>query len=261
MSNTSAPTALSTQTVITDIHQHICTITFNRPEKKNAFNREGWFALRDAIVESRDNDAVSVVVITGAGNDFSSGVDLSDLTGNPDEKPPFEVMMDELMLLDKPLLAAAKGVAIGFGATALFHCDVVYVGESLRMRLPFVNLGLVPEAGCSYTLPRNIGYQQAAELLFTAEWINAEKAIETGIARRIFSDETLLSSTLEKAAEMAQWPRNALRETKRTLMKTHTAAINTARIDEMAGMMKQVGSPENIEAITAFFEKRTPQFT
>ncbi|MBK8288411.1 MAG: enoyl-CoA hydratase/isomerase family protein [Cellvibrionales bacterium] len=118
--------------ILTDIHQRICTISFNRPEKKNAFNRSGWFALRDAVVEARNNDAVSVVVITGAGKDFSSGVDLSDLTGEPGEKPPFEVMMDEMMLLDKPLLAAkAKGVAIGLSkATALFHCDVVYVGES-----------------------------------------------------------------------------------------------------------------------------------
>jgi enoyl-CoA hydratase/carnithine racemase len=246
--------------ILIDIHQRIATITFNRPEKKNAFNRDAWFALRDAIVEARDNDSASVVVITGAGKDFSSGVDLSDLNGDPNEKPPFEVMMDELMLLDKPLLAAAKGVAIGFGATALFHCDVVYVGESLRMRLPFVNLGLVPEAGCSYTLPRNIGYQQAAELLFTAEWINAERAVETGIARRAFSDDKLLPKTLEKAAEMAQWPRNALRETKRTLMQAHSTAINQARELEMAGMMRQVGSAENIEAVTAFFEKRAPRF-
>lgn len=252
--------SLSTDSVITDIHQRIATITFNRPERKNAFNNAAWLALRDALLTVRENDKVSVVIFTGAGKDFSSGVDLSDLTGNPDEKPPFEQMMDELVQLDKPLLAAAKGAAIGFGATALFHCDVVYVGESLRMRLPFVNLGLVPEAGCSYTLPRNIGYQQAAELLFTAEWINAQRAIETGIARRVFSDDDLLPKTLEKAAEMAQWPRNALRETKRTLMQAHSAAINTARELEMAGMMRQVGSPENIEAVTAFLEKRTPVF-
>ncbi len=246
--------------ILIDIHERVCTITFNRPEKKNAFNKDAWLALRDAIAEAHNSDAVSVVVITGAGKDFSSGVDLSDLTGEPGEKPPFEFMMDEFLKLDKPLLAAAKGAAIGFGATALFHCDIVYVGESLKMRLPFVNLGLVPEAGCSYTLPRNIGYQQAAELLFTAEWINAEKAVETGIARRAFSDAELLPKTLEKAAEIAQWPRNALRETKRTLMATHSVAIEQAREREMAGMMRQVGSAENIEAITAFFEKRAPRF-
>lgn len=246
--------------ILTDIHQRIATITFNRPEKKNAFNRAAWFALRDAISAVRDNDAVSVVVLTGAGKDFSSGVDLSDLTGEPGEKPPFEQMMDELMQLDKPLLAAAKGAAIGFGATALFHCDVVYVGESLKMRLPFVNLGLVPEAGCSYTLPRNIGYQQAAELLFTAEWIDAAKAVETGIARRCFSDDELLARTQEKATEMAQWPRNSLRETKRLLMQAHSDTIQRIRELELAAMMRQVGSPENVEAVTAFLEKRAPRF-
>lgn len=246
--------------ILTDIHQRVATITFNHPEKKNAFNREAWLALREAVIAVRDNNDVSVVVLTGAGKDFSSGVDLSDLTGEPNEKPPFEQMMDELVSLDKPLLAAAKGAAIGFGATALFHCDVVYVGASLKMRLPFVNLGLVPEAGCSYTLPRNIGYQQAAELLFTAEWINAEKAVETGIARAAFADDELLDKTLAKAAEMAQWPRNSLRETKRLLIQAHATAINTSRELELAAMMRQVGSPENIEAVTAFLEKRAPRF-
>ncbi len=252
--------SLSTDSVITDIHQRIATITFNRPERKNAFNNAAWLALRDALLTVRENDKVSVVIFTGAGKDFSSGVDLSDLTGNPDEKPPFEQMMDELVQLDKPLLAAAKGAAIGFGATALFHCDVVYVGESLKMRLPFVNLGLVPEAACSYTLPRNIGYQPAAELLFTAEWINADLALETGIARRVFSDSELLQKTQEKAAEMAQWPCNSLRETKRLMMQAHSQHIQQTRDLELAAMMRQVGTPENIEAVTAFFEKRAPRF-
>ena len=250
----------STDFVITDIHQRIATITFNRPERKNAFHRAAWLALRDALIAVRENDAVSVVVLAGAGKDFSSGVDLSDLTGEPNEKPPFEQMMDELVKLDKPLLAAAKGAAIGFGATALLHCDVVYVGESLKLRFPFVNLDLVPEAACSYTLARNLGYQQAAELLFTAEWINAERALHVGIARAIFPDDILLAKTQEKAAEMAQWPRNSLRETKRLMMQAHSTAIQQTRELELAAMMRQVGTPENIEAITAFLEKRAPRF-
>ncbi len=249
-----------TSYVLTDIHQRICTITFNRPERKNAFNRGAWLALRDTLKAAREDDKVSVVVFTGAGKDFSSGVDLSDLTGEPNEKPPFEQMMDELVLLDKPLLAAAKGAAIGFGATALLHCDVVYVGESLKLRFPFVNLGLVPEAASSYTLARNIGYQQAAELLFTAEWVNAEKALQIGIARAVFADDELLAKIQEKAAEMAQWPRNSLRETKRLLMHAHQNNIQKMRELELAAMMRQVGTPENIEAVTAFFEKRAPRF-
>ncbi|MEZ5539611.1 MAG: enoyl-CoA hydratase-related protein [Pseudomonadales bacterium] len=250
----------NSQYIISDIHQRVCTISFNRPEKKNAFHRDAWLLLRDTINEVKNNDAVSAIVFTGAGKDFSSGVDLSDLTGAPDEQPPFEQMMDALMQLDKPLLAAAKGAAIGFGATVLMHCDVVYVGESLKLRFPFVNLGLVPEAACSYTLARNIGYQQAAELLFTAEWVNAEKAVQTGIARAAFADDVLLAKTQEKAAEIAQWPRDSLRETKRLLMHAHQAHIQKTRELELAAMMRLVGTPNNIEAITAFLEKRAPRF-
>lgn len=243
-----------------DIHQRVATITFNRPEKKNAFNREAWLALRDTLIDVNHNDKAVAIVLTGAGNNFSSGVDLSDLSGEPGERPPFELMMDELVKLDKPLLAAATGAAIGFGATALFHCDVVYVGESLKMRLPFANLGLVPEAASSYTLARNIGYQQAAELLFTAEWINADKAVATGIARAKFADDDVLNHAQSKAAEMAKWPLSSLRETKRLLQQPHREAIETIRQLELEAMMRLVGSPENVEAVTAFLEKRDPVF-
>lgn len=247
-------------TIKLDIHQRVATVTFNRPEKKNAFNREAWLALRDAIVEINHNDKAVAIVLTGAGNNFSSGVDLSDLSGEPGERPPFELMMDELVKIEKPLLAAATGAAVGFGATALFHCDVVYVGETLKMRLPFVNLGLVPEAASSYTLPRNIGYQQAAELLFTAEWINADKAVATGISRAKFADSDVLHQAQQKAAEMAKWPLNSLKETKRLLQQAHQHAIASTRELELAAMMRLVGSPENVEAVTAFLEKRDPVF-
>ena len=242
------------------LESRILHIRFNRPEKKNAFNRAGWLALRDALVRAREDDDVSVVVLSGAGKDFSAGVDLTDFAGNPGEKPPFEQMMDELCKLDKPLLAAAKGVAIGFGATALFHCDVVYVGESLRMRLPFVNLALVPEAASSYLLQAMIGSRRAAELFYTAEWIDAARALDTGIATRVLADDELLTTTLEKAAEIAQWPMRSLRATKRCLMEAHRAGIAAARKAEMDGMVQQAGSPENVEAIMAFIEKRKPNW-
>ena len=242
------------------LESRILHIRFNRPEKKNAFNRAGWLGLRDALVRAREDDDVSVVVLSGAGKDFSAGVDLTDFAGNPGEKPPFEQMMDELCKLDKPLLAAAKGVAIGFGATALFHCDVVYVGESLRMRLPFVNLALVPEAASSYLLQAMIGSRRAAELFYTAEWIDAARALDTGIATRVLADDELLTTTLEKAAEIAQWPMRSLRATKRCLMAAHRAGIAAARKAEMDGMVQQAGSPENVEAIMAFIEKRKPNW-
>jgi len=247
--------------ILTSLDQEgVLTITMNRPEKKNAFNKAQWLALRDALTEARVNDDVTVVVLTGAGNDFSAGVDLTDLSGEPGEPQPFDLLFDALLALDKPMLAAVKGVAVGFGATVLFHCDVVYVGKSLRLSFPFARLGLVTEAASSYMMQACLGPQKAAELLFTSEWIDAERALETGIAVRVYPDEDLLTKTQEKAREIAQWPLSALREIKQCLRLRHQDAIRAAKAAEDEGMARLVGSPENIEAITAFMEKRKPDF-
>jgi len=248
-----------------EIEAGVLRLTLNRPEKKNAFNTAQWLALGDALREARTDPDVGVVVLTGAGKDFSAGQDLTEMLGGPGteggaEEHPFTRAMKELYSFDKPLLAAARGVGVGFGATCLFHCDVVYVGESVRLRLPFVSLGLVPEAASSYTLQTIIGYQRAAELFFTAEWIDAQRAVESGIAARVFPDDELLDATLEKAREIARWPAGSLQATKRTLRAPHLEAIWAAEKAEQAGMRAQVGSPENIEAISAFVEKREPNF-
>ena len=173
----------------------------NRPEKKNAFNTAQWVALAEALREARKDSSVGVVVITGAGKDFSAGQDLTEMLGGPGgeggvEEHPFSQAMKELYGFDKPLLAAAKGVGVGFGATCLFHCDLVYVGESGRLRLPFVSLGLVPEAASSYMLQTVIGYPRAAELFLTADRIDAPRAVESGIAARAFPDDELLALSL-----------------------------------------------------------------
>jgi enoyl-CoA hydratase/carnithine racemase len=128
------------------------------------------------------------------------------------------------------------------------------------MRLPFANLGLVPEFASSYTLQANIGAQRAAELFYTAMWIDAGKALSSGIAAAVLPDAELFDHALAKAREIAQWPVNSLREIKRSLRLHHLPAIDKAFKAEQAGMLRQVGSPENIEAITAFMEKRPPNF-
>jgi len=126
--------------------------------------------------------------------------------------------------------------------------------------LPFANLGLVPEIASSYTLPSAIGRQRAAELFFTAEWIEADRAVETGMAARAFDDAVVLEETLRKAREIAQWPVRSLQEIKRTLMVAHREPIRRALEAENAAMARLAGSPENIEAVTAFIEKRDPDF-
>ncbi len=236
-------------------------LTLNRPDKKNAFSNEQWSAFTDAMLAAQEDDSVKVVLLSGTGGNFSSGQDLSAfMDATADEEHPFARCARTVCAFDKPLIAAVEGIAVGGGATLAMHADVVYVADTLRMRLPFVSLGLVPEFASSYTLQASIGARRAAELFYTAEWINAERALETGIATARFPVEELLPHALDKAREIAQWPVNALRETKRCLKVAHEAGLQAALAAEEAGMEKQAGSAENIEAITAFIEKRPPKF-
>jgi enoyl-CoA hydratase/carnithine racemase len=248
-----------------DYDDGVLLVTLNRPQKKNAFDDPQWDGLRDTLNRARGDASVAVVVLTGAGNDFSAGQDLAAFGGAEEARADghpngFHGCVDAVFAFDKPLLAAVKGVAVGGGATLAIACDIVYVGESLRLRLPFVSLGLVPEFASSYTLQAAIGRQRAAELFYTAEWVGAERALQVGLAARAFPDEELLPATLAKAKEIAQWPVTALQATKRSLKVAHGAGIQAARAAEDVGMALQAGSPENREAITAFLQKREPDF-
>jgi enoyl-CoA hydratase/carnithine racemase len=250
-----------TNTILTDNRDGVLVVTLNRPEKKNAINNEMWIGLRETFKAAAEDDTVVCVLLCGAGEHFCSGVDLGSFSeGAPGEEHPFESAARAVVEFDKPIVAAAQGVAVGGGATVLFHADIVYVAESLRMRLPFANLGLVPEWGSSYMLQANIGAQRAAELFYTAQWIDADKAHNCGIAADVLPDANLYEHAMAKAAEIAQWPINSLREIKRTLRMHHLDSIDAAINAEQAAMMRQAGSPENIEAITAFIEKRAPNF-
>lgn len=242
----------------------VLLLTLNRPERKNAFDEALWDAATTALREARADHEIAAVVVTGAGADFSAGVDLASFGQAPprsDGHPTgYHAFMAELVEFDKPLLAAARGVGVGIGCTLLLHCDVVYVGASVRLRLPFVALGLVPEAASSFLLGQVVGARQAAELLLTAEWLDAARAVEVGIATQAFADAELLPATLAKARAIAAHPVGALQATKRTLLAARREAVRAALAAEDEGMRRQVGSAENVEAITAFLEKRKPDF-
>lgn len=248
-------------TILTENIDGVFVVTFNRPHKKNAINTEMWVALRE-IFKAADNDAsVVCLLLTGAGDDFCAGVDLSSFGESFEgEEHPFEAAARAVAAFGKPVVAAVKGIAVGGGATILFHADMVYVGEGLRMRLPFANLGLVPEWASSYMLQANIGAQRAAELFYTAQWIDADKALSCGIAAAVLPDGSVYDHALAKAAEIAQWPVNSLREIKACLRLHHKASVDAAFEFEKAAMDRQAGSPENMEAITAFMEKRPANF-
>jgi enoyl-CoA hydratase/carnithine racemase len=243
----------------------VLLLTLNRPEKKNAFDDRQWDAAGDALTEAREDGRVACVVITGAGGDFSAGVDLTSFGGAGTERSDgfasgYDKFMADLIAFDKPLLAAATGVGVGIGCTLLFHCDVVYVGESVRLRLPFAALGLVPEGASTYLLEQIVGARRASELLLSAEWIDAPRALETGIATRVFPDDALLGATLTRAREISQYAVGALQAIKRTLLAHRRPGLEAALKIESEGMRAQVGTPENREAIQAFIEKRPPDF-
>ena len=250
---------MMSNTVLKELNDGILLLTLNRPEKKNSFNVEQWTAFAAELDAARGNDDVNVVVITGAGSDFSAGQDLRD-AGVPGALQAYRITERAVVDFDKPLVGAAKGVAVGGGATILFHSDVLYVGESLRMRLPFNSLGMAPEFASSYMLQVLIGPQRAAELLMTTEWIDADKALDAGIASRKFKDDELLQNAMAKAAEIAQWPLTSLLETKRCLKMAHKAGIETALKVEREAMDRLAGGPASIEAMMAFIEKRKPNF-
>lgn len=252
--------------VLSEDRGRVRLLTLNRPHRKNAFNEAQWDAFADALHAARIDTEVAVLLVTGAGTDFSSGVDLSSFAaGAPQRSDGFQSgyhrVMDALTRFDKPLAAAARGVCIGFGATFLFHCDLVFLGESARLRLPFVSLGLVPEGASSYLLQTLVGRRAAAELLLDSGWIEAKRAHALGLATQCCPDAELQGVALARAQEIARMPVSALQATKRTLLAVHAEAIAAAQRAEDAGMAAQVGSPANIEALRAFAEKRQPDFS
>jgi enoyl-CoA hydratase/carnithine racemase len=238
------------------------TLTLTRPAVRNAFDHDQWRGFTAALEAASKDDGVSVVVITGAPGAFTAGQDLAQMAPPADGSPhPSGAAFDVLMAFDKPLIAAVNGVAVGFGVTMLLHCDIVIVATSARLRAPFVSLGVVPEAASTVLLPAAVGPQHSAEVLFTAEWISSERAVEMGLALRAVADPALSSEVAELAARIAVNPMGSLRHTKRLLLAARADAVAAARKREDEIFARRAGSPENREAIRAFVEKRPPDFS
>jgi enoyl-CoA hydratase/carnithine racemase len=212
-------------------------LTLDRPEAKNAFNRELYQSLRRALDDTAADDSVTVCVITGAGDIFSAGQDLKalqKLRDDPEEAKGFDPFTRSLASFDKPLIAAVNGAAVGVGTTMLPHCDLVLVSDTARFKLPFVALGLVPEAGSSLLLPAVLGPQAAAYYLLTGDWMEADEAVARGLAWKRCAPETLLEETLAIARRIAAAPLDAVRDTKRLLHAARADAITAAFDREVA---------------------------
>lgn len=239
-------------------------LRLNRPEKKNALTRDMYRVMVEALDRADADPGVRVVAFSGTGDAFTSGNDLADfLAGGPvDETSPQIRLLRALVRAKKPLVAAVNGFAVGIGVTLLLHCDLVYAAEEATFQLNFVNIGLVPEAGSSLLLPRIVGYQRAAELLLLGGVFDAPAAHRMGLVNAICPKGALGAKLDEVAAALAAKPPASVRITKQLLKGSAYEAEVTARQDEeLVHFGRQLASPEAREAMTAFLEKRKPDFS
>ena len=247
----------------TEFEQGVLRIEINRPEKKNALTAAMYQALADAIRSAESDAAVRVVLIQGKADLFTAGNDLQDFLDNPprdDDRPVFQFLY-AISQAQKPVVAAVAGAAVGIGTTMLLHCDLVYAAPNSRLQLPFVNLGLVPEAASSLLLPALVGYQRAAELLLLGEAFSAQEAKEIGLVTEVVAEDRLFDTAMAQAKALAAKPAAAVRLTK-MLMKQTQARATAERIKlESDHFGERLGSPEAKEAFSAFLEKRKPDFS
>mgnify|MGYP003588854889 CR=1 FL=1 len=240
----------------------VSTITFNRLDKKNALTEAMYSALAEAMQQAATDDAVRVLVIQGDASVFTAGNDIKDFLEHPPtstDAPVFRFLR-QLVSFPKPLIAAVAGPAVGVGTTMLFHCDLVYAGDNAAFAMPFVNLGLCPEAGSSLLAPQLVGHQRAAELLLLGEPFLAETARDLGLVNRITAPTEVNELAGAQARRLASKPMSSLLETKRLLKQGQQAALLERVAEEAAVFARMLGEPAAREAFTAFMEKRPPQF-
>src|SRR6202051_2575359 len=194
--------------LLTERSETILRVQFNRPTKKNAMTAAMYTGLADLLNDADKDDNINVVLLYGAGDSFSAGNDLEDFAKNPPGPgdSPQARLINALIRFSKPLVAAVHGVAIGGGTTILTHCDFVYAAENTKFQIPFINLALVPEFGSSFSLPRQIGYLQAAELLMLGEAFNAARANQLGLVTAVVPTSEVLARASETAQKLAQKP-------------------------------------------------------
>ena len=240
----------------------VARIELARPEKKNAITTEMYVQMGEALAAADADRNVRALLLHGAADCFTAGNDLTDfLKRPPGTKSPSWRFFEVLPSLSKPIVAAVGGPAVGIGTTLLLHCDVVYATPGARFQLPFVQLGIVPEFGSTYLLPLIAGYQRAAELLLLGQPFTAEKARDVGIVTEVVPEAELLQRALKTATRLAELPPESIRLTKRLMKSAHAESVKQQIAEEGRIFVERLSSPEAKEAMSAFLEKRKPDFS
>jgi enoyl-CoA hydratase/carnithine racemase len=249
--------------ILTERREHILRIKINRPQKKNALTIAMYAAMADAIIQADEDGDIRVIFLQGTADCFTAGNDLQDFK---DFQPDGELrhansFLDAIRRAKKPIVAAAGGDAVGIGTTMLLHFDLVYAGESAQFQMPFVNLGLCPEAASSFLLPRLIGHLHASELLLLGEPFSAAKAREIGLVNAVYPDSEFIDKAYIQAQKLAHQPPVSVQLTKALLKRSIAEDIAETMAKELRYFSERLGSAECSEALSAFFEHRKPDFS
>ncbi len=249
--------------ILTHVDAGVMTLTINRLEKKNSITSAMYAAMADALASADHDTAVRALVIQGHESIFSAGNDIGDFLNKPpsaSDAPVFRFLRG-ISGFTKPIVAAVCGPAVGIGTTLLLHCDLVYAGDNAAFSLPFVNLGLCPEAASSLLLPQLMGYPRAAEALLLGEPFLAETALEIGLINRIVPPLEANALAQRQAQKLAAKPLSSLIETKRLMKKSNAGSVAERMAEEGASFARMLSEPAAREAFTAFMEKRKPNFS
>ncbi|NCP83229.1 MAG: enoyl-CoA hydratase [Comamonadaceae bacterium CG_4_9_14_0_8_um_filter_57_21] len=248
--------------LLLDTTEQVLTITFNRVDKKNSFTADMYAALADAFTQAQRDDAVRVVVIQGHETVFSAGNDIADFLKAPPVSPDVPVFrfMRAISSFTKPIVAAVCGPAVGIGSTMLFHCDLIYAGDNAAFSMPFVNLGVCPEAASSLLAPQRMGYVRAAEALLLGDPFSAEAALEMGLINRIVPPTEVNALARRQALRLAAKPQQPLLIAKRLMKQAQASLVATHMAEEADIFGRLLTEPAAREAFGAFLEKRKPNF-
>ena len=255
------------KSIITNINNGVATLTLNRPEVFNSFNREMALLFQKQLDASEENQEIRAIVITGSGKAFCAGQDLKEVT-TPSLHPGFKKILEEhynpiierIRAINKPIIAAVNGVAAGAGANIALACDIVVASEKASFIQAFSKIGLVPDSGGSFYLPRLIGFQRASALMLLGDKVAAQQARELGMVYKVFESETFQQQALDLALEMAQMPTKALGLTKQLLNASFNNTLDQQLTLESTLQIQAANSNDYKEGVTAFVEKRKPNF-
>lgn len=245
-------------TLLINDENRVRTLTLNRPEALNAFNEVLYDATTQAILDAAEDPEIAVVLLTGAGRAFSAGTDLADMQAmitDPEFKPGkygFRGLIEALAAFPKPFICAVNGLGLGIGTTILGYADLAFMSTTARLKCPFTSLGVAPEAASSYLLPQLIGRQNAAWLLLSSEWVDAQEALQMGLVWRVCEPEDLLPEARRRAEILASRPISSLMAVKHTMIEPIRPEIAAATARENAHFAELMGTQANAAALADF---------